>query len=312
MDLRQLNALLAVANHGSFSAAARALYTVQSNVSTHISRLERELGVSLIDRSRNELTEEGELVAARARRIQAELAAIPGELSAFKGALAGEVRLGIIGTTARWLAPLLMKAVKADHPALRIVIIEASTSSLLPQVIDGHLELAIINLPITTSDVEAEILFEEDLTVIIPNGHPLAEATTISIVDLAEFEVLLPPVGAVLRDDLDEQARRSQVRLRPAAEIDGGRLLASLAMEGHGVAVVPATAVPGWLHGSFVQVPITGMPRRQVGLVRRSRSTPSAPGRAVVAELHSILRRQELRQRGLHLVGPGAQAARTQ
>ena len=85
MDLRQLAALLAVADHGSFSGAARALYTVQSNVSAHVARLERELGVTLIDRAQAELTEEGELVAARARRIQGELNAVTAELAAHRG-----------------------------------------------------------------------------------------------------------------------------------------------------------------------------------------------------------------------------------
>ena len=76
MDLRQLNALLTVAEHRSFSAAARALHTVQSNVSTHVARLESELGSQLIDRSRGELTAEGEIVADRARRILGELRSI--------------------------------------------------------------------------------------------------------------------------------------------------------------------------------------------------------------------------------------------
>ena len=71
MDLRQLHALLAVAEHRSFSAAARALHTVQSNVSTHVARLEQEVGATLIERSRGDLTHEGEVVAARARRILA-------------------------------------------------------------------------------------------------------------------------------------------------------------------------------------------------------------------------------------------------
>ncbi|HET7721324.1 MAG TPA: LysR family transcriptional regulator, partial [Acidimicrobiales bacterium] len=73
MDLRQLAALVAVAETGTFSAAAEALHTVQSNVSTHVARLERELGVTLVDRAAGRLTEEGELVVARARRIQGEL-----------------------------------------------------------------------------------------------------------------------------------------------------------------------------------------------------------------------------------------------
>ena len=76
MDLRQLAALTAVADHRSFSAAARALHTVQSNVSTHVARLERELGAVFVDRTTGLLTEAGELVVARARRIQAELDAL--------------------------------------------------------------------------------------------------------------------------------------------------------------------------------------------------------------------------------------------
>ena len=76
MDLRQLTHLLAVAEHGSFSAAARSLHTVQSNVSTHVARLERELDTVLIDRRSMLPTAEGEAVIERAQRIRAELQAL--------------------------------------------------------------------------------------------------------------------------------------------------------------------------------------------------------------------------------------------
>ncbi|MEZ5164947.1 MAG: LysR family transcriptional regulator [Acidimicrobiales bacterium] len=91
MDLRQLNALLAVAEHHSFSAAARALHTVQSNVSTHVARLEQEVGAVLIDRALGELTVEGEIVADRARRILAELRSIEDDLSALRDEVSGAV-----------------------------------------------------------------------------------------------------------------------------------------------------------------------------------------------------------------------------
>ena len=76
MELKQLDALTAVAEHGRFSAAARALDTVQSNISTHIARLEDDLGALLVDRSAGELTAEGQVVLTRARRINTELAAL--------------------------------------------------------------------------------------------------------------------------------------------------------------------------------------------------------------------------------------------
>ena len=68
MDVRQLSALVAIADHGTFSAAARALFTVQSNVSSHIARLERELGTTLVDRTHGGLTDDGARVVDRARR----------------------------------------------------------------------------------------------------------------------------------------------------------------------------------------------------------------------------------------------------
>src|SRR3954467_8520687 len=105
MDLRQLAAVTAVADHRSFSAAARALHTVQSNISTHIAHLERELGAILVDRASGLLTEAGELVVERSRRIQAELDALTSDVASSLGEISGVVRLGIIGTTGRWLTP---------------------------------------------------------------------------------------------------------------------------------------------------------------------------------------------------------------
>src|ERR1019366_5892420 len=98
MDLRQRNALIAIDDHGSFSAAADALATVQSNISTHVKKLERELGTTLIDRASGDLTEAGELVVARARRATAELDALLSDVMALHHDVAGTVRIGIIGT----------------------------------------------------------------------------------------------------------------------------------------------------------------------------------------------------------------------
>src|SRR5205823_13843422 len=96
MDLRQLNAVVAVADEGSFSAAADALHTVQSNVSTHVARLERELGAPLIDRSNGcRLTEEGQAVVERARRVAAELDALVSDVAALRNEVRGSVSLGV-------------------------------------------------------------------------------------------------------------------------------------------------------------------------------------------------------------------------
>src|SRR4051794_7514441 len=184
MDLRQLNALVAVDDHGSFSAAARALHTVQSNVSTHVARLEQELSTTLVDRSSGALTEEGLVVVARARRIQAELDALEADVASLNAEVTGDVRVGVIGTTARWLVPRLVEEMGRQHPKVRMVVVDATTTSLLPQLETGHLDLAVVNLPVESVDIETDALFEEDRVLVAPAGHPLHDRDRLTLADL--------------------------------------------------------------------------------------------------------------------------------
>src|SRR5687767_8697523 len=195
MDLRQLAALVAIAEHGGFSAAARALHTVQSNISTHVARLERELGVVLVDRSSGRLTDEGEAVVGRARRVQAELDALVADVASVGREVSGPARIGIIGTTARWLTARLLEAMAERHPRVHVVVVDATTTSLLPQLDSGRLDLAVVALPVHDTDIETETLFEEALVVVAPPGHELHGLERISVTELAECELLLEPPG---------------------------------------------------------------------------------------------------------------------
>src|SRR4051794_7812598 len=307
MDLRQLAALVAIADHGSFSSAARALYTVQSNVSAHVNRLERELGVPLVDRGRGALTEEGPPVAPPGRRIQHELDALHADLAGLRTEVAGEARLGVIGTTARWLMPQVLTALREQHPHVRAIVVEASTTSLLPQLVAGDLDAAVVNLPVDNPDVDADPLFDEDMVLLVPGAHALAGRATVELGELADHRIILSPPGTALRQEVDDSARRAGVTLQPVAEIDGVRLLTSLALEGFGATIVPATAVPGWVKGNFSRARVPGLPTRQVGLARRRRSILSAPGRAVAEVLTDVVVAQGPRQPGVHVLAtPGA------
>jgi DNA-binding transcriptional LysR family regulator len=289
MDLRQLNALLAVAEHHSFSAAARALHTVQSNVSTHVARLEQEVGSVLIDRAQGELTVEGEIVADRARRILAELRAIEDDLVALRDDVSGSVRAGVIGTTARWLVPALLNAVSLDFPRIELQVIEATTTSLLPQLLSDRLDLAVINLPVDDPDVDADVLFTEERIIVTPLDHPLAQHDRVPLTELADHEILLPPQGTAFRDEIDTDARRARVTLKPRAEVDGLRLLTSLAFQGFAPALVPASAAPSSLTGEWKRVAVDGLSPRIVGLATRRRGSPSAPTRAMAELIRRIV-----------------------
>ena len=289
MDVRQLAALVAVSDHGTFSAAAEALHTVQSNVSTHVRRLERELGAQLVDRAGNRLTEEGEVVVARARRIQAELDALVADVAALRDEVAGAVRLGVISSTARWLVPLLLNAMRERHPKIDVVVVDASTTSLAPQVASGRLDAAVVNLPCDEPDLHTEILFDEDFLVVVPDGHPLADRASVELSELAGVPLLLPPSGTAFRAEIDAASVAAGVTLTPFAEIDGVRLIASMVFQGYGAAILPATAVSSWMVGPWKAPRLGGMPPRQVGLIQRRRGLPSAPARALVAVLGELV-----------------------
>lgn len=301
MDLRQLAALTAVADHRSFSAAARALHTVQSNISTHIANLERELGAPLVDRASGRLTEAGELVVARARRVQAELEATAADVASSLGDISGIVRLGVIGTTGRWLIPRLLNALADAHPKVRLVAVDATTTSLLPQLAAGNLDLAIVNLPVVDPDVDLEPMFEEEHLLLLTNSHHLADRAELTLADLDGEPLLLEPAGTGFRDDLDDDARRAGVTLVAKAEVDGMRLLASLAYQGYGAAILPASAVVEWSDGTWTTIPLHGTTPRIVGLATSRRSQLSAPARAVHEVVRSVVEAEVPNRPGLHL-----------
>jgi LysR family hydrogen peroxide-inducible transcriptional activator len=299
MDLRQLQALIAIADHGSFSSAATALHTVQSNVSSHIARLERELGVSLVDRQTGLLTEEGLAVVERARRVNAELEAAAADVAALRNDVSGVARIGMIGTTARWLAPLVLDGMAKAHSRVRLVIGDGTSATLEPMLVAGVLDAAVINLPQRSDDLSETPLFDEDLVLVVPVGHPLANRGDVSLLDLDGLELLLPAPGTAFRREIDTACENAGVSPRPIAELDGVRLIHSLTVRGLGPAILPAT---GGTEGnqSFCMVRVEGLPRRRVGLVMRQRARPSAPARAMLDVLREAVADNIDPSRGLH------------
>ena len=302
MDLRQLDVLLAVAEHQSFSAAAVALHTVQSNVSAHISRLEQEAGATLIDRTRRCLTPEGQVVADRARRIQVELQAIADDLASMRANLSGTVTVGVIGTTARWLSPLLLDELGRHHRSLEVIVLDATTTSLVPLLVQNRLDLAVVNLPVDDPDIETVDLFSEDRILIVPVSHELAGRDRIDLAELARHEILLPPKGTAFRDQVDTDARRAHVELRIRAQIDGLRLLASLAFSGFAPALVPASASHGYPQRGWHNVIVDRLSTRIVGLARNRRTMPAAPSRATTDAIRRIVRKEAANQPHIHAV----------
>ncbi len=300
MELRQLEVLVAIADNGSFSGAARALSTVQSNVSAHISRLEKELATILVERSSGLLTQDGQTVVEHARRVFNQIQDIAVAVESSEKDIAGETRLGCIGTTGRWLMPRFLPVLAEKFPNIHCTISEGSTSSLVPRLIDGSLDACIVHLPVEHDNLESISLFAEDLMLLVDNKHEWAALHKITIAELAMKPLLLPPKNTALRRILDRAAGAQRLVFKPQAEIDGVRLLTSLAYEGFGAAIVPATATPNWLSGNFKRIAVPELPRRVVGWVQRTRPLATKATQAVGSVIREVIEKTDDQQPGVH------------
>lgn len=301
MEIKQLQSLVAISEHGTFSGAAKALDTVQSNISAHIARLEKELGTVLVDRASGTLTDEGEMVLNRARRILHEMEDIDADIHSLGEEAIGDCRIGTLGTTARWLMPPLLNSLTRHHPGVRTTIIEGATSALLLRLASGEVDAAIVHFPIQDPSLDVTELFAEELLLLAPTKHVLAERESITLEELSEFPLLLAPRGTAQRRIIDRAAATRGVALRSQAEIDGVRLMASLVFEGFGPAIVPASAAPGWLKGEFVRISVPDLPRRVVGWVQRERPRPNRATLAVRDRAIDVVGRHAPRQPGITL-----------
>ena len=282
---------MGIADHGTFSSAAEVLGTVQSNISTRIARLEGELGTELVNRATGALTESGEIVVVRARRILSELGAIAADVSELSADIHGKVSLGMIGTAGRWIVPLLLEAQRETYPHIALHITEGTNSTIEPQLVHGQLDIAVLAWPVTAGELSEVDLFSEDLVVIVDREHEIARSgDSITLAELAQYELMLPLSGTPIRREIDEACHDQGVELHPLIEVDGLRTIASMTFDGYGPSILPATMLSKHLRDKFVAVHIANLRRRRVSLVSRRFGFPAAPVRAIQALLIDVVK----------------------
>lgn len=281
MELRHLDAVLAVADEGSFTAAADALSTVQSNVSEQIRQLETELGAELFVRSRRgaEPTDCGEVVLERSRRIRRELESLRADLSMLQGLEVGDASFGVVGTASRWLVPELVADLRKRAPGVHLRIVEGASERLAAEVLDGDLTQAIITEPVDDRRLTAETVLEEALVGVAPVDQTLPRGA-VPLEALNALGLVVPPPPNPLRAEIEAAAARQGLALDVVVEVEGIRLIADLVAAGAGAAVLPETAVPERLDGVKV-VAIAGLPPRRLALVSMRDAYLSIADRAV-------------------------------
>lgn len=202
MNLRDLQYLVALAEHRHFGRAAAASFVSQPTLSTQIKKLEDELGMLLVERAprRVMLTPAGREIADRARRILAEVEQLKESAHRSRDPEAGSIRLGIFPTLAPYLLPHVVPKIRARFPRLELLLIEEKTEVILRQLREGRLDAGVLALPLHDEQLHVEFLFEEQFLLAVPHAHPLAQRSTLSLQDLADESLLLLEDGHCMRD----------------------------------------------------------------------------------------------------------------
>lgn len=282
MEFRHLEALVAITDEGSFTAAADALNTVQSNVSGQIRQLEIEIGVPLLVRSRRgaALTEAGRAVVTRARRIQRERDGILADVAELQGLRVGEAAFGIVGTASRWLVPELVASLRRDAPGVRLRINEGTSERLVAEVLTNQLAQAVVTAPVPGDRLISERLLDERLVGLVPEDSDLPSDEPVSIEAIARRPMVMPPANNPLRLEVQNAAAQAGVDLEVPIEVEGVRLIGELVGAGAGVSILPETAIEPDTVGVRT-VPVDGLPLRRLVLVTPRDAQLSAADRAV-------------------------------
>ncbi|MEM7094683.1 MAG: LysR family transcriptional regulator [Actinomycetota bacterium] len=283
MDVRQLEAFLAVVDHGSFSAAATALFTVQSNISSHVGRLEDEVGAPLLDRRSRQLTPAGIAVERRGREVLRQISGIEDDLASLEERIIGEIECGTTPSVGLWILPTALAETTRAWPEVTVTIVEAQSDALMQQVLVGRLDMA-ITTNTRSADAAVEPLFDEDIVAVFADEHPLATAEAVSLAQLAEQTLLLPLPDNPLYRHIAQAFDQVRLPLRAPIEVGSSALVAAMAGKGLGVALVPATATHDSTEFGGRRVPIADLAPREVALTTRAGHPPSAAA-GVVADI---------------------------
>lgn len=221
MDVRDLRALIGIAEAGSLSAAARKLHLTQPALSFTLRRLEEGLSLKLVERhSRGvSLTEEGRLVVERAYGVVREMSEISAVAQNFAQEVAGTVRIGLPTTVAGGLLPELMPLIRDRYPQIKIYVLEAMSGVLNEQVQLGHLDLVVIYDSEPMAGLRSKPLIRERLDLLIPANHRLEARKSVRLSEITQ-PLVLPSSKHSIRRFLEHSFQAEGLTANVAADID--------------------------------------------------------------------------------------------
>lgn len=245
MTLQQLQYFLAAIEHGTFSAAADALYMAQPSLSEQIRRLEAELGVALFVRAgrRLALTEAGRALRPEAERTLEAAAHAAESVAGVRELRAGTATFGTFGDAPTWLIGNVVATFRRRHPDVRLRVVGSNSAEVADEVREGRIEAGLIVLPIDDSGLDVRPAMEDEIVYV--SAEPSRVAGPVRVERLADVPLILYDARWGWEDPtrraLLERAQRAGVRLEPAIEVEEAVNALDLAARGLGDTVISAS-----------------------------------------------------------------------
>jgi DNA-binding transcriptional LysR family regulator len=289
MDTRQLAAFCEVVDRKSFSQAAERLGVTQPAVSLQVRSLEKRFGTKLLDRSgrRVEPTEAGLRLYRAAQRMLSTEEQLLEELAGAGGDVRGALALGASTGPGGTVVPVLLCEFQREHPEVTVALSVSDTNRVIEQVADRELELGVVGAAPRHRGVTFEPFFRDEVVLALPAGHRLA-GKQVSLEELRREPLILMQDGAGVRQVIEEELRRTGVRLRDLdvrLELGLQESVKSAVAAGYGITFISRSGVePELAAGTLSTARVKGLePAREISLVRPAGRSPTRAAEAFVA-----------------------------
>ncbi|MFC1584300.1 DNA-binding transcriptional regulator OxyR [Fibrobacterota bacterium] len=277
MNIRDLEYLVAVADLKHFRKAAERCCVSQPTLSGQLKKLEEELGVQLIERTKHKvfLTPLGEEIARQADRVLTKAAHIMDLAKTGKDPFAGPMKLGVFPTLGPYLLPYIVHPIQKEFPKLNLYLVEEQTRRILQMVKDGKLDAVILALPELHEELEVHELFEEPFCLAVPPKHTFAKRKKIMQTDLKGEALLLLEDGHCLRNNALDVCAYAGAREQLGFRASSLETLRQMVSVGTGITLIPDLAVKRDLSDphSIRYIPFSDpVPGRKIGILWRKSS----------------------------------------
>jgi len=287
-DLDSLELLIALGSTGSLGRAARARGLSQPAVSARIQRMERLVGLALVERTArgSSLTGAGALLADWAREVLAAAAVLDAGISSLRGSHDGRLRVAASLTVAEHLLPGWLVALAARRPQTAVSLLAVNSAEVVRQLLAAEAELGFVEGPGVPAGLQAKVIGHDRLLVVVPLAHPWARRRRpVGGVELTVTRLVQREATSGTRAALEAALVQYGPLAAPLLELSSTGALRSAVVAGAGPAVLSSLAVREDLAaGRLVEVPVKGVDlRRSLRAIWPRGQAPTGPARDLLA-----------------------------